>query len=73
MKYSAPETHSRSIAKAITYRLILVVADTVIAYFFTKDAMQTAGIVIALNAYRTLVYYFHERAWAHVMWGRKHD
>lgn len=63
------EKHSRSLIKAISYRLLSITADSMAAYFFTHDAKVTVGIVVVANTYSTLLYYFHERAWAHIHWG----
>lgn len=70
-KLRSKELHRRSIIKSISYRLLSMAADTVAAYFFTKNVTETIGIVIIINSYSTLLYYFHERAWAHVHWGRR--
>lgn len=67
----AAEKHRRSIAKAITYRLLSIVADSIAAYFFTHNILLTTGIVLFVNGYSLFVYYFHERIWAYIHWG--HD
>ncbi len=73
MKRKASEKHSRSIIKAISYRILSITVDSLVAYFFTRDVATTAGIVILVNAYSTFLYYGHERVWAHVRWGRRKD
>lgn len=65
------EKHHRSIAKSISYRLLSLTADSFAAYFFTRDVVLSAGIVIFVNAYSTILYYFHERVWAHINWGHQ--
>lgn len=55
------ETKTRSIVKAITWRVIA----TLIAYFWV--GLQAA---IVINIIQTVAYYFHERAWVHIRWGR---
>jgi len=65
------EVHPRSIAKSITYRVLSLSADSGVAYFFTRDVALSAGIVILVNTYSTLLYYLHERVWAHIFWGRQ--
>lgn len=64
------EKHTRSVVKAIGYRALSISADTLAAYFFAKDIVATVVIVAIVNGYSTVLYYFHERAWAHVTWGR---
>lgn len=65
------EVHKRSIAKSITYRLLSLSADSTVAYLVTRDLALSAGIVIFVNVYSTLLYYVHERVWAHIQWGRQ--
>lgn len=72
MKWRPFEAHPRSAAKSITYRVLSVTIDSTVAYFFTRDVALSATIVVVVNSYSTLLYYLHERAWAHVNWGRKH-
>lgn len=67
----APEKHSRSLAKAITYRILHITCDAIIAYFFTKNIFATAGIVALVNGYSTVLYYLHERIWVHITWGKR--
>jgi uncharacterized membrane protein len=71
MKHKSAEKHSRSLLKAISYRVLSVTADSAAAYFFTRDMALSAGIVIFVNSYSTVLYYLHERAWANIHWGRK--
>lgn len=56
------ETKTRSIVKAITWRIIA----TLIAYIWVGF---TAAIII--NVIQTVAYYFHERVWVHIKWGRE--
>jgi len=65
------EKHRRSITKSVTYRLLSITADSVVAYFFTRDIALSAGIVLLVNGYSTFLYYFHERIWAHIHWGKQ--
>ena len=64
------EKHSRSLIKSISYRIVGITADSIAAYFFTRDIQLSATIVIFVNTYSTILYYLHERAWAHIHWGR---
>jgi uncharacterized membrane protein len=65
------ETHHRSAVKSISYRALSITVDSAVAYFFTQSFVISAGIVLFVNLYSTLLYYFHERIWARVRWGRK--
>ena len=65
------EAHPRSIAKSVSYRILSLTVDSTVAYFFTHDVKLSATIVIFVNTYSTILYYFHERVWAHIHWGHK--
>jgi uncharacterized membrane protein len=56
------ETKTRSIVKAITWRIIA----TLIAMYWV--GFQAA---IVLNIIQTVAYYFHERGWVHIRWGKE--
>jgi uncharacterized membrane protein len=64
------EKRSRSAIKAITYRIISIIIDSVIAYTITKDAKQTIILVLISNSVSILVYFLHERAWNRIHWGK---
>ena len=64
------ETHSRSIAKAISYRLLGSASTGMIFYFLTGKASLSVGasaldVVVKLGAY-----FVHERIWARIEFGR---
>lgn len=65
------EHRSRSIAKAISYRIISVTADLVIVFTITHKVEMTLGIVILSNTASTFMYYFHERIWNRFHFGRR--
>ena len=64
------EKHSRSIAKSISYRIISVAADVLLVYLLTQRVELTATIVILSNTISIFLYYFHERAWNQIHFGR---
>ncbi len=71
MRMRSAETHNRSAVKSVSYRIVSVMVDAIVAYFFTHNIALSAGIVIFVDAYSTLLYYLHERVWAHIHWGRR--
>lgn len=71
MKIKPAETQYRSIVKSISYRAISVTVDYIVAYLFTRNVAFSAGIVLFVDFYSTVLYYLHERLWAHIHWGRK--
>lgn len=64
----------KSIFKAITWRLIASAITFALAYmFFYSDpfaAEKATGIALAESAIKMVVYFFHERAWERLRWGR---
>jgi uncharacterized membrane protein len=63
-------TRGRSAAKAITWR-ILGTADTfLIAWFITKEPVAATAIASLEVLTKTVLYYFHERGWNFIGWGR---
>lgn len=67
------EKHPRSIAKSISYRILSLSVDSVVAYLFTHDIAISAKIVLFVNTYSIIVYYVHERIWAHIHWGKANN
>ena len=61
----------RSLVKALSYRLVIVVLDFATIYLFTGKVRVALGFMIASNVYTTAAYVLHERAWARVPWGIK--
>lgn len=66
----AIEHNKRSIAKAITFRAIVMVADYIIIRAITHRSDIAFGVIIFSNLSSTILYYLHERAWARTLWGR---
>lgn len=55
------ETHSRTLVKAITWRII---ATLIAAWWVGFE------IAIVMNIVQTVAYYFHERVWVKIRWGK---
>lgn len=66
----APEAHSRSIVKAVSWRALGSIDTFVISYFITGRLAFAASIASVETFTKICLYYFHERAWARVPWGR---
>ena len=61
----------RSFVKSITFRLTIIITDTIIVLALKHRYEQAAGFVILTNVASTLIYYLHERAWAYIHWGSR--
>jgi uncharacterized membrane protein len=66
------EHANRSIAKAITFRVIILFSDGLIVYTITRSYDLTVGVILFSNLVSTVLYYFHERWWNQVHWGKHH-
>ena len=65
------ETHHRSIAKAIVWRIISTIVTILIILIVTREPYISVGIGL-LDALISLgLYYCHERAWQGIKWGLK--
>ncbi len=62
-------TRRRSVAKSVSWRVLASLDTFVIAFLIT--GRLTWGVFIAGSEVLTkmLLYYLHERVWAHVAWG----
>ncbi len=69
-KYHA-DTQARSIVKAITYRILIVISIFVIS-LLTTGRLDVAASITGITAITgTIIYYLHERVWSMIRWGRK--
>ncbi len=63
-------TQKRSITKAITYRILIVILDFTTIYLITRKTTVALGFMLISNVYTTVAYYLHERIWGRIQWGR---
>ena len=63
------ETHKRSIAKSITWRVSGSLATTIIVFLFTKRLLFSLGVGVVELISKMCLYYLHERLWSKVSWG----
>ncbi|MEN9551988.1 MAG: hypothetical protein RI935_365 [Candidatus Parcubacteria bacterium] len=71
MKDTCHENHGRSIGKAISYRVVSIIADLALVFILTRKIELTLGIVLLSNTASVFIYYFHERAWNNIHLGRR--
>ena len=64
------DAHHRSIAKAISYRIIAAAITTTVAWSVTGELGHAALIGAGDVVIKFGVYYLHERAWNRVGFGR---
>ena len=64
------DTKKRSWAKSLAWRLIGIVLLGLISYLVTDDWKEMSIITALFHSIRVVLYYYHERVWEHVSWGR---
>jgi uncharacterized membrane protein len=66
-------SRQRSALKAITWRIIGTADTFLISWVITKEPV-TAGAIASFEVFtKTILYYFHERGWNYIQWGRKNE
>ena len=60
----------RSIAKALTYRVLSVSLTFLISLVITGKLSWATAIASAEALTKIALYYFHERIWSKVSWGK---
>jgi uncharacterized membrane protein len=69
--YKRGETKRRSIVKAITWRTLGTIDTVIISYVLTgeiRTALSIGGIEIFT---KMILYFFHERIWNMIKWGKR--
>ena len=70
----ASETNTRSLLKAISWRIIASIITTVIAYAFGLPAKAIGLVFFADLIIKFVLYYFHERVWVlYIKYGTNSD
>lgn len=64
-------TKSRSFVKAWTYRVFGTITSFLVVYAFTKKGSIATLIAIWETIIKIGIYYWHERIWNKISWGRK--
>ncbi len=64
------ETHARSMAKAISWRLIAWVVTTIVVGVLTGQWAVGIMAGAADSLVKIGLYWGHERLWQHIWWGR---
>jgi uncharacterized membrane protein len=64
------ESHSRSIVKAISYRILGSATTALIFYTLTGKASLSLSAGVLDMVLKIGVYFVHERVWNHINYGR---
>jgi uncharacterized membrane protein len=64
------ESHKRTIARMVSYRITAWLLTVPFTYYLTGDWTDAFGGSALLHVALTLDYYIHERIWLKIKWGR---
>jgi uncharacterized membrane protein len=64
------EHPKRSLAKAVTWRIIAFLVTIIAVYAYSKDIKESLVVGISANVVKIFLYYFHERIWNRSKYGR---
>lgn len=65
------DTLKRTLTKTIIWRVIATLITLVVTYAFTGELGQATTITIVIAVLLMIGYYFNERIWDRITWGRK--
>jgi uncharacterized membrane protein len=65
------EEVKRSVAKTISWRMVVIVSDSVVVYALTHKIELALSVMAATNLASIFLYYIHERVWNNIVWGRR--
>ena len=64
------ESSKRSIAKTASWRCLATADTFLISWLITGNIMAATGIASLEVLTKIILYYYHERAWNNVKWGK---
>jgi len=65
------ESHARSVAKAVSYRALGTLGTMAVVYFYTGRIQLTFAVGGLDLVVKIALFFFHERLWGKVNWGKK--
>jgi uncharacterized membrane protein len=68
--FTQGEAHSRSLLKAVSWRITGSI-DTFVISLIVTGKIGLAGVIASVEVITKIaLYYFHERVWAIIPWGK---
>lgn len=64
------ESKTRSLAKAISWRITGTIDTFLISWLITGQLALAGGIALTEVITKVFLYWFHERVWNRVKWGK---
>jgi uncharacterized membrane protein len=71
MSISITEKIPRSLAKVLTWRIIMIIQYFAIGYYTTGSVAFGAALAGVTTIINSTLYFLHERAWNRTNWDRK--
>ena len=65
------ETHARSIAKAVSYRVLGSLATALVFLFLTGNWKLSASAGVIDSVLKIGLYFLHERIWQRIRYGKQ--
>jgi uncharacterized membrane protein len=67
---SDADSHTRTVAKAVSWRFIATFSTMTIVFLFTRKIMLSLGVGLVEVIAKITFYYLHERTWHKISWGK---
>lgn len=64
------ESKKRSITKTISWRVLATLTTMMLVFIFTGDLSLMVGVGFFEVILKMIIYYFHERTWDKILWGK---
>jgi adenylylsulfate kinase len=64
------ETHTRSLAKAISWRIFATLTTVLLVFVFTGNLVVSESVGLAELVSKIVIYYVHERVWNLIGFGK---
>lgn len=65
------ETKARSLLKSLFWRIIATLNNFTISYLYLHKVNESIAMAILANICGLILYYFYERIWNNIKWGKK--
>ena len=69
-KKSTVETHSRTVMKTVSWRIVATLTTGITVYILTVEIFLSLSVIGIEVIAKILFYYLHERVWNLVQWGK---
>jgi uncharacterized membrane protein len=69
-KKSTVETHSRTVMKTVSWRVVATLTTGIIVYILSGDPFLSLGVIGVEVVAKILFYYLHERVWNMIACGK---